>query len=485
MNRTLLLSVLVVLPWILSSQERLHVHSSCNFSGDLDTTQLYGFTSDQEAELALQRIMKYTGLPSNFTIQAANVPNAAAVIQGKDRYILYNQYFMLRIRDATNTDWSAVSILAHEIGHHLAGHTLEESGSRPEKELEADRFSGFVLYRMGAGLEEALVAVERLATEVGTHTHPSKSARRAAITNGWLSAKELAEQDLASSPEAPNDISKGSAPSNLASNASIHNLWTEYDQFEYEKRGIRLHLNFNVQNLKGEVCRAVAWFYDAEGKPLRDQNGAFASATGQVTTGVEFFPKYVSTNYQDLSLFIPYEELHLPDGKHTLRYRVALFHEGPNGYQQVGPPSEISTIEYSAGPPAPVSSIRNTFVEHEAYQMGNKGLRVHLSFLAQNLKGKPCRAVVWFFHQDGSPLIDSNGEYVTMQGEVSTSTPFRPLYEEAEYDDFSVFLPYQELHLLPGNYTLKYKVGLYYDSPSGFQQIGPKTDFQTFIYNKR
>ena len=134
------LLLLLSITFSSSAQEKLNIDHSCSYTGELTEKDLYGFTSDTEAEDALTKIMKYTGLPSNFTIKAANVPNAAAVIQGDERFILYNQYFMLRVKDLTKTDWAALSILAHEIGHHLSGHTLDNIGSRPDKELEADKF---------------------------------------------------------------------------------------------------------------------------------------------------------------------------------------------------------------------------------------------------------------------------------------------------------------------------------------------------------
>ncbi len=179
------------------AQERLVIEEACSYYGDTISGEVYGFGSDQEAEQAIARIMKFTGLPQNFTIKAANVPNAAAVIRAAKRLILYNQTFMERVRQTTNTDWAAISILAHEIGHHLSGHTLEAGGSRPETELQADRFSGYVLFKMGATLEQAQTAMETMTGEGGSATHPPKSARLAAIANGWMEARDQNPQSEA------------------------------------------------------------------------------------------------------------------------------------------------------------------------------------------------------------------------------------------------------------------------------------------------
>lgn len=85
---------------------------------------------------------------------------------------------------------AAVSVLAHEVGHHLAGHTIQSGGSQPPIELEADKFSGFVLYKMGAPREDALVAMRALvpAEVQRDSTNPARDRRLAAIAEGWNQA---------------------------------------------------------------------------------------------------------------------------------------------------------------------------------------------------------------------------------------------------------------------------------------------------------
>jgi len=127
-------------------------------------------------------------------IMVADVDNAEAVINESTRYIFYNQHFISSINASTKTDWAALSILAHEIGHHLNGHTLEDSdpdhGSRLEQELAADKFSGFILGGLdGVALEDAQLAIEKLCPEKSTETHPGKAARLTAVAVGFEEAK--------------------------------------------------------------------------------------------------------------------------------------------------------------------------------------------------------------------------------------------------------------------------------------------------------
>ena len=142
-------------------------------------------------------IMRYTGLPANFVVVEGQVPNAAAVIMaGPDkvprRVIAYNPAFMGEVIRATQANnWAPVSIMAHEIGHHLSGHTIVPGGSQPPIELESDKFSGFVLYKMGAPLADAQRAIATLIPEADGETHPGRRKRLAAIASGWIEACEL------------------------------------------------------------------------------------------------------------------------------------------------------------------------------------------------------------------------------------------------------------------------------------------------------
>lgn len=175
------------------SQKSILIAHTCSYYGEKAPTTIYTFDADTKATASLFRITEAAGLPKNFTLVAGNVANACATIvynqstKSYDRYIIYNQTFMQRLINQTN-DWAALSILAHEVGHHLSGHSLQSLGSRPDLELEADKFSGFILQKLGATLEQTQLAVNQLTQETYSKTHPPKSARLAALANGWYSS---------------------------------------------------------------------------------------------------------------------------------------------------------------------------------------------------------------------------------------------------------------------------------------------------------
>lgn len=152
----------------------------------------FSFRSKEVAEKAVDEIVRRSGLKRNFYVmECPNTDNCFAAIQGQTRLIVYDGSFMKKANDLSKSDWGALSILAHEIGHHLQGHTIVEGGSDPAKELEADEFSGFVMYQMGASLKDAQAAINKLTSDYDGGTHPARPKRLAAIKKGYENAQDL------------------------------------------------------------------------------------------------------------------------------------------------------------------------------------------------------------------------------------------------------------------------------------------------------
>ena len=172
---------------------RVTIRHGCRFSGhDARPRTIYAFGSTAEAKAVVDRILGVVGVRRKFEVEAADVDNAEAGIDGYgNRYIWYNQEFMDRITRASQTDWARIAIMAHEIAHHLFDHDFKQTQNQHEKELDADSFSGHVLRYMNASLPQTQAAVNAYADEAGTETHPPKSSRLAAIRYGWGAADEI------------------------------------------------------------------------------------------------------------------------------------------------------------------------------------------------------------------------------------------------------------------------------------------------------
>lgn len=127
--------------------------------------------------------------PSNLVLRPGTVENAAATFEPGTgtmpprRVILYNQQYFILLPHIAGP-WGRTAVLAHELGHHLNGHS-ETPEVDPQREIQADRFAGRVLAILGANLDEATAVLSQV-SELVTRTHPGRMQRRAAMVNGWI-----------------------------------------------------------------------------------------------------------------------------------------------------------------------------------------------------------------------------------------------------------------------------------------------------------
>ncbi len=141
--------------------------------------------SVQQVWEVVGEVTSVSGLLPNFQVVATGeVDNAAAVIIEGERYLAFNPDWVSQYKSNPNAKWQLLGVIAHEVGHHLQGHTITGSGSRPPIELEADEYAGFVLAALGATLAEAQSLWSNLPPN-GSLTHPPRHQRLAAIERGW------------------------------------------------------------------------------------------------------------------------------------------------------------------------------------------------------------------------------------------------------------------------------------------------------------
>lgn len=144
------------------------------------------FQSVYEAREYINTMLDSINWKENFTIQEQNgINNAYATIIRNRRYIIYDNDFLENLDAYAKTKWASVSVLAHEMGHHYRNHTVDTRGSTPPKEIEADYFSGYVMAKLGASLNEARAAMEQIASPSASSTHPARADRLSAIAQGW------------------------------------------------------------------------------------------------------------------------------------------------------------------------------------------------------------------------------------------------------------------------------------------------------------
>lgn len=156
------------------------------------------FASEKAADNALDKILSVIGASKRFVLQeCSNINNAVALTFNGVRYIMYDPEFMSMLN--YSDDWSNMFILAHEVGHHINGHSVDvilgangmgqetSLTSKRIQELEADEFAGFVLGRLGANLSQAQSAIKSISNtgDDSYSTHPNRTKRLAAVKKGF------------------------------------------------------------------------------------------------------------------------------------------------------------------------------------------------------------------------------------------------------------------------------------------------------------
>lgn len=240
--------------------------------------------------------------------------------------------------------------------------------------------------------------------------------------------------------------------------SKLQDLHIDYNVTENGKLGMRIKQNFLIYNAQNSKCIMAIYFYNADdGKALVDRNGIQASADGKVAAYTNFTPGYQNTQFNDLSVFMPYDELELGSGNFRLKCYVALF--DPN--LKVITNSGYQYFTYSMGINCKEVKVQSKFDD------AGQQIAITPVFTIENAKGINCHAVAYFYDERGVPLRDLNNLYVTSDGTVSSMVDFTPGYPTSLYNnsqaDFNIYLPYTELHLLKGYYKLQYKVVLFDD----------------------
>lgn len=225
------------------------------------TVPTNSFTSNTQGKQIAERIIEAIGLKANFEIQPANIENAAAVVYGGKRYVLYNPTFINNLVKTTGTEWAAISVLAHEVGHHLNGHTVTARGSQPALELEADEFSGYVLRKMGASLTQAQAAMKTLASTRASRTHPGQYDRLTSIEKGWNHADDqLAGRPVRRTPTVTQpqreetvqtrDVARNTRATTTSSRAVLNSRYILGDVFFNADPSAKFHVTTNYNLVK-------------------------------------------------------------------------------------------------------------------------------------------------------------------------------------------------------------------------------------------
>jgi hypothetical protein len=220
----------------------------------------------------------------------------------------------------------------------------------------------------------------------------------------------------------------------------------EYGVREGEENGMKISVDFDINQAKDQKHLMAAYFYTVDGKPLRDSNQKKYSTTGDVAVHEYFTPQYPTTVYNKFTLFMPYSELELGCGEYKLKFGISVWKD-----KAVVASSGAQYFSYWR---CAASNRVDVDVDYNAEVGGKKGMKIFPKLSVRHSREALLNVVAYFYRENGEKLKDIDNSYRTSDGQVSTSANIKPCCETTDYNmgtskDFSLFIPYDELHV-PG-----------------------------------
>jgi hypothetical protein len=211
------------------------------------------FSTEKEANEALDKILNVIGASKNFTlVPCDDISNALAVTFKGERFILFDEAFMRKLTQLTN-NWSSLFILAHEVGHHINGHTRDfllatvlgdqSLEDRRKEELEADEFASFIVSKLGASYSQIEETIDLIASNESDlySTHPNYDKRIAAVKKGF---------------------DRGYSDSDTSSSNTYN---SNENSTEYINKG---EIKPNYENPRGTISASYGNWYSSKNYPL-------------------------------------------------------------------------------------------------------------------------------------------------------------------------------------------------------------------------
>ena len=269
--------------------------------------------SDDEVINLITTICEKTNNKNRFIIApCTQVPNCYATVHNNRPYILYNTQFLATVKGLQFTnaklpdgvvDWKVMTLLAHEIGHHIYMHLTnpDPNMNDREMELEADEFAGYAIYMLGGSLAQAQsVMYGSNISEKDSYTHPGRSKRIDAIAKGYNRGQsmfpKITEKILPviteSDAEVETELKAAEANYNKDDYAAAFPVYYKYSGHKLFTARQMLHIGWMYDNGKGTTVnyeRAYEWY---------KKSAALGDAIAMNNIGVMYeFGNGVTQNY--------------------------------------------------------------------------------------------------------------------------------------------------------------------------------------------
>jgi hypothetical protein len=288
------------------------ISGGCTFSGIKSEGDIDIGDPDQEVEDVISSILQTIGIPKGFNVHKGDVQGIIAVKNEDKRYIIYDEAYLNEIRRGNNGYWVERGIFAHMIAHHISNHGLTVEPGRSLTELEADKFVGMTLQKMGATSVEVIEALNMVRNIMAEDYYPENISRISATESGWNQSGGAIQQAQRFSERAYDGGGVPTTSSTLSRGeiAGFLSRWTQ-SQSNYNFSDYADCYSFGFQGMKMNKKGRRAYF-DYYGW-LNDRQAIYNHATNLSVraseiriisrddwgTTIQFVQDYYSDSYQD------------------------------------------------------------------------------------------------------------------------------------------------------------------------------------------
>jgi hypothetical protein len=286
--------------------------------------------------------------------------------------------------------------------------------------------------------------------------------------------QELLERGLNLGTSITSEPSASKTTPETKPKATIQGVRTDLDVAHESHRGMMIHVRFDTHRLRAIKGQLAAYFYRANGEPLKDNDGLYKASDGNIAVSADFSPGYDVTSYDDFKLFMPFVQLHVAAGDHELKYFVNVWNLEDKGVlatsQWVNFSLKLKPIEIYA-----------VWADHNVEQGEEKGMLIHVAFRIDGHKDEKCNLTAYFYNLDNTELKDTDGQYCSADGQVSTRRDFMPSYDSSQLRDFRLFMPYSQAHMPRGIWNLRFRIAIY-NSKSQLVSASDWVDFKLTMH---
>jgi uncharacterized protein YxeA len=267
--------------------------------------------------------------------------------------------------------------------------------------------------------------------------------------------------------------------------ATMQKMWVDYDVTEDGRTGMLMHIALTVYDMKGREALLGFYFKFNDGNPDSyikhpGNTNKYHSASGILSVVKTLIPNYDVSVYDDVTVFMPYEEIKLEPGEYDLTIDVQMqnkstgtgfawfdwydftFSKGDNS--RSANKQAIVVKNKPAATTGPRATFDSLWVEFDVKENNEVGMRIHFKFVTYDMKDTQASVAIYFLNNNDerATLKDKNQKYLSGAGDVAVYSDINPGYPTAYYNDLVVFMPYAELDLAPGTYQLLMDTKLIY-----------------------